>query len=84
MIQDTFDIVAYDKHIFYVRFDGLIKQAAVPLCFQPNWVVPSIRIHKMIKYGKVIKTELPIDQLKSYDASITLARSQPHQSRSAA
>ena len=84
MIEGTFDIVVYGKHIFYVRFDGLIKQAAVPLCFQPKWVAPSIRIHKMIKSGKIIKWELPIDQLKNYDASMTLARSQPRQSRIAA
>ena len=84
MIEDTFDIVAYGKYIFYVRFDGLIKQAAVPLCLQPKWLPPSIRIRKMIKHGKLIKTELPIELLKNYDASITLVRSQPHQSRSAA
>ena len=84
MIEDTFDIVVYGKHIFYVRFDGLVKQAAVPLCFQPKWLAPSIRIRKMINRGKLIKWELPIDLLKNYDASITLARSQPHQSRSAA
>ena len=73
-IQDTFDIVKCYNLIFYVRFDGLIKQASVPLCFQPRWVVPSMKINRMLRHCEVIKSELPIDMLKHYDNSITLAR----------
>lgn len=74
MKQDWFEIVKFEDEIFYVRMDGLIKLAAVPLCFQPKWMDPSLAILEKIRFGRIIADGLPVKDLAYHDRNITICR----------